>query len=559
MGLFDWVGRKFGFETKAVGSTSLSAFFGINVHGQAPSQYKPMTRREMLEMKKKLTVVFSCVQAISQAFQEAPLTVVRGEDEEPVPDAPALGPFTDNPWLSDSDMKRYIIEHLELTGTVYLWKWADQYGIVRELWPLPPDWVTPKPFDRPLQSTDRNRIIESYTVTPPGYGQFDLPPEAIVYIRDIDPSSLWAACSPLGSALHPVRSTQKADEMFAQAMDSLKVPGLVVKTSRPLTNDQQQALHRALEEKLGSSGRKNALIVSGDGTTVETINPLAQMDWNLIRDYDEVRICQAFRVPPIVAGCWVGMKNSPWSNTGEAWRSFYEHKMVGRWQQVAQSLTRHLMPKESDLHYKFDLRNIKYLQEEQALLIDRSTRMFQSGLITRNRALEIIGEKQIDEKLPYGHETMLPMGMTPTRLDQEPEPVAPEPAHGSPAETAALETGGSEGKGNFNRKGGAGSGNFGHAGQGNGEVGGSGAGGGNLRYDPSTDKHNGRRLVRGDILADAAGNKYRVERNSGFILQVDRLEGERSAGIQSISVDPSDKDRFKDVHFTGSNFYDVKE
>lgn len=70
-----------------------------------------------------------------------------------------------------------------------------------------------------------------------------------------------------------------------------------------------------------------------------------------------------------------------------------------------------------------------------------------------------------------------------------------------------------------------------------------------LRYDPSTDKHNGEKLKPGDTLYDESGNTYRLDRNSGFILTADQIDSEgKPVGIKSFSVDPFDKARFKELY-----------
>lgn len=80
-----------------------------------------------------------------------------------------------------------------------------------------------------------------------------------------------------------------------------------------------------------------------------------------------------------------------------------------------------------------------------------------------------------------------------------------------------------------------------------------------LRYNPQGDRHNGRRMARGDLLTDDDGNTYRLDRNSGFMLAVDRLNDKgQPAGIYSFSVDPSDKERYKSLYFTGKNAYDAE-
>lgn len=80
-----------------------------------------------------------------------------------------------------------------------------------------------------------------------------------------------------------------------------------------------------------------------------------------------------------------------------------------------------------------------------------------------------------------------------------------------------------------------------------------------LRYDPATNRHNGQKLVRGDILVDDEGNTYSLDRDQGFMLTLDRLNAQgRPAGIVSYSVDPGDKSRYRALTRTGRNAYEGK-
>lgn len=68
---------------------------------------------------------------------------------------------------------------------------------------------------------------------------------------------------------------------------------------------------------------------------------------------------------------------------------------------------------------------------------------------------------------------------------------------------------------------------------------------GPIAYDPSTNRYSGISLARGDILRDAKGNLWSVDRANGFIVTADALKDygrgvmERSPESRSFSVDPS--------------------
>jgi HK97 family phage portal protein len=435
MGLMSWMK---GIVGK---SSSLNTFFNINVSPISPFAPRPLTLEEALGMKKIQSTVFSCVGAISQAFQEARLSVwettpsATGKPQlKEIPNHPALDPFTKNPWLDENDIDRYMIEHLELGGAIYLWKWMSGAG-VEYVWPLPPSWVVPVPQQKELRNEmdPEYWVIEKYSVYPPGKSAFELRPDEVVYIREIDPNNLYGSMSPLITASSAIDSMKRGNDAHLQQLDTLKTPGLIIHTAEDMTDEQRADLQRILAEKLGTNARKNALILTGDKTKAEMLTPMAGFNWDSMRDFDEIRICQAFRVPPIVAGCWVGFKNSPWSNTEEAWRSFYQHKMMGRWKQIARGLTRGLLLKDNEssarrkLEFRYDVAEIKYLQDDADARVDRSIKLFHGGLIKRNEALEISGQPPIPKGDPIGEERVIPMNLV--VVGAAPEPALPAEEH----------------------------------------------------------------------------------------------------------------------------------
>lgn len=79
-----------------------------------------------------------------------------------------------------------------------------------------------------------------------------------------------------------------------------------------------------------------------------------------------------------------------------------------------------------------------------------------------------------------------------------------------------------------------------------------------LRYDPSTNSHNGKKLVRGDVLVDKTGKRFfSVDRNSGYMLSIDELTAELKPTSKSfsVSVDPTDKHRYYELFLAGTNIH----
>jgi hypothetical protein len=70
-----------------------------------------------------------------------------------------------------------------------------------------------------------------------------------------------------------------------------------------------------------------------------------------------------------------------------------------------------------------------------------------------------------------------------------------------------------------------------------------------LRFDNQTGRYNGEKLERGDILTDKDGNRYQLDRQLGYILQVDQInEKGQPRGSKSFSVEPTDKSRYRDLY-----------
>lgn len=70
-----------------------------------------------------------------------------------------------------------------------------------------------------------------------------------------------------------------------------------------------------------------------------------------------------------------------------------------------------------------------------------------------------------------------------------------------------------------------------------------------LRYDPSINRHNGKKLTPGTAIRDKDGNRYKLDRDQGFILTLDKVDDQgRPVGIVSYSVDPTDTDRYKALY-----------
>jgi len=86
-----------------------------------------------------------------------------------------------------------------------------------------------------------------------------------------------------------------------------------------------------------------------------------------------------------------------------------------------------------------------------------------------------------------------------------------------------------------------------------------------IRYDPNTNRHNGQKLVRGELIRDTEGKVYILDRDRGYFLNLDvavqNPEGmwRPSSQSKTFSVDPTNKDDYHgDLFLMGKNVFESK-
>jgi HK97 family phage portal protein len=395
MGLFDWFSSKKAPEViqKDLSASDASMFFGDSRDRDAV--FPDLNTTQQLQVMQNNVIVYACVTAKSTAFQQARLSVQEKVGKEWVdkPEHNALSMFSQNPWLSESDIEQYIQIHLNLTGKSFLWKWYNKLGDVSELWPVPPQWVEIVP------TTDVNaksrRVIDGYIIDPKdGTQPLFVPVDDMCYTRYPDPMNLYDGLSPIQVAIRSVTLDEMGENYRAEAMGSLSLPGLAITIKdKQVSQSQKDDIRAVLKQKMGMDARKSAMILNGSDIGVTVINPLEKFDWLAYTTLNEARICSVFRVPPIVISCYAGLDNAAWSQTGTALSFFYKNTMVSEWELVARSFTRWLIPEDQQatLRYYFDTAEVPQMQEDAAVQEKRIIDLYNSSIVTLNEARSIAG------------------------------------------------------------------------------------------------------------------------------------------------------------------------
>ena len=77
-----------------------------------------------------------------------------------------------------------------------------------------------------------------------------------------------------------------------------------------------------------------------------------------------------------------------------------------------------------------------------------------------------------------------------------------------------------------------------------------------ISYDQNTGKYSCGDILRGDIVKDIQLDcEFTVDRVSGYILQVHRINAKGITHDFTISIDPFDKEYYCEIYHTSKNVY----
>jgi HK97 family phage portal protein len=393
--------------------------------------------------------VMACVLWFCRAFPEAPLrTKVPKKDGWEFDDEQPFKKLIDNPnpfysgellwWATTADW---------MFGNAYWLKVRSGSGRPVELWWCPSTLIEPK---WPL---DGSVFISHYEYSPNGRPE-RVEVEDVVHFRyGLDPLNPRKGLSPLGALLREVFTDDEAASYTATMLRNVGVPPVVIapkvdKDGNAPKVDQAEAdsIKTRFQEIATGDERGKAIVMRG-ATDITTLgfNP-QQMDVKALRRIPEERISAIFGTPAVVVGLGAGLDRSTFANFAEAREAAYESNVIPSQRLLAAELRTQLLPDFATpgrLQIVFDLAQVRVLQTDQNELHTRAREDLKAGMITRNRALAMIGEDQdLDGDVLY-----IPIGITPTDpadlLAETPMPAVPAlPAStGQPAKVLRLPRG----------------------------------------------------------------------------------------------------------------------
>ena len=146
-----------------------------------------------------------------------------------------------NPEMNQWELWYYTEGWKLLTGDAFTWKAQNRYGITKQLWPMPSQWVHSIP--------DRDRYVSGYRVESyfGGGTEAVLPRDQVIHIRE--PNLDWSGSgrfygyAPLAAAASSVEIEANMFERLNASFKNYAQPGQIFSTEQRLTESQLRSLY----------------------------------------------------------------------------------------------------------------------------------------------------------------------------------------------------------------------------------------------------------------------------------------------------------------------------
>ena len=407
-----------------------------NLWKNSGSIWGALTKDDSTKVYGQHAIIFACVRQLTNSFNEGEVEVGRRnsdgqwERESNSHQHPMVELLKrPNRSMNGAVLNAYRIAHLMLNGKAYTWKWRNGVGDVTELWPIPSQWVTPKPLGIKVAGSEE-RLFKQFDVRMPNGKMVPVKPEDMIYERFIDPSSLTGGIGPLQACYRDFKLDVEKDNYMIEMLENLKVPGIVLHQMEEFDDTQKKELKQVLEETIGKGHRGGPLFLYGEGAGIEFIAPLKDLDWPGLSALNESHICAAFGVPPLLVHARVAQENSPLSapNLEAAERVFHRSTMNPLWVSLAGNLTQGLLLDEGEapggLEIRYDTSEVQALQEDKEKLSKVASTAVLASYMTIGQAQDLMG-LEIDELRKNNY--LIPMGFMEITPDGQPA-IEPDPA-----------------------------------------------------------------------------------------------------------------------------------
>jgi HK97 family phage portal protein len=383
-------------------STFLTLDGPTTVHAGMPPFSLPLVRGGSEAEARQSPGVMAIVNWITRNGVEPKLKVYRrkGDDWEVDPVHPAneiiRRPDPENSKINHRLLNQVSLESLTLMGESFIYKLrGENSSRVLGLLPVRAASVAPVVAGGALTGY-RISLANKQTVV--------VEPDDVIHVMDgQDPNDPFRGRSKLKEAGMPMGSDIGA---AAYVYSLVKSPAPSYSINPKNSEDEfQDAQAQALKDgftSMASGNRAGSAIVSSLPIDVQRIGfSPDEMMIDKIKAYVDANLASIFGLPAMVAGYQIGLERSTFSNYAEARQAAVEDLLIPMWSMIAAAMTEQLGPDfwgdSQDYEFRYDLSEIRALQDDEDALTERVVKLFTASAIDRATLKRELGMKPMPE------------------------------------------------------------------------------------------------------------------------------------------------------------------
>lgn len=384
--------------------------------------------------------VYRCIDAIASNSSAVPMILreYNDIDGQIVEDDQLLNLLNRRPNIYETAQQfRYRVASQALLSRrgVFIEVVRDRAGRPKELHILPNTTTTPIP--------DAQKFVSGYTVQTVTQGIVELKPEQVIWLRiKPHPTDVYAQMTPLVSAGLAADTDFLARLYNRNFLANDGRPGMLIAVQGQLMPEDAEEIRRRFSGGPTVAGQTTVIEADGLSATDMSSSPRDVMWQDAVRGSRE-DIMLAFGVPESVLG---NASGRTFDNADAEFEIFWTVTMQPFMDAIAAGYDI-LTPGglEDDYFVAHDYSKVDVLQRQERRRHDKALAEFESGVLTIDQYLQIVGREQFN--VPGTNVLWIPQGRVPIGMNEEdteaaaalmPVGMAAPPTNEDQARTAAL-------------------------------------------------------------------------------------------------------------------------
>lgn len=356
--------------------------------------------------------VLACVRIIAETVSSLPLRMYERVDggRRPADDHPLYDILHDepNPWMTSCSFWESMVAALLLRGNAYAEKVYGGGGQVLELWPILPQYVTPKISDASIV----------YEVQGAQGQATSLSSDRVLHIHGLGSDGLLGY-SPITLARDAVGLALAAEEYGARTFSNDATPGGILTHPGQLSAEAAKRLKQSWEDAHRGSGKARRTALLEEGMSWVRIGmPNDDAQFLETRRFQVQEVARLFRVPLHMLADLV---NASYSSIEQQGIDFVSQTIRPWCVRIEREIRRQLIPREDRRRYYAEFALEGLLRGDTASRYSAYATGRQNGWLSIDEIRALENMNPLPDGL--GASYMVPMNMT--QLGMEPEGGSP--------------------------------------------------------------------------------------------------------------------------------------